>query len=360
MKNNHYFVLVILIILSCKKKNQIELQFLDEYIVKDSLYINNSLVGGLSGLDYAEGYYYCVVDDQVVPRFLKATIDIQKNEITSVNFESVFFFKDDVRSFFRENAMDLEAIFLDEATQEINFVSEGAINSNKPPSIFSIDKNGKLVHVYELPKSLKNNSIMRHNAVFEGSSKSVSHKGFWVSLEGPLKVDGAAPTFKKTSSPIRITYFDKKTKKAIKQFAYKLEQIDKPMKGNVNVNGVTAILEYKEGSFLVVERAYKSGFGPFGNTVKIFEASIDQKTTNILGIDSLRVSKYVSLKKRLVFNFNDVKQQLTEGIIDNIEGITFGPKLANGNQSLLLVSDNNFQAFGQQLNQFILMEISTK
>jgi len=62
----------------------------------------------------------------------------------------------------------------------------------------------------------------------------------------------------------------------------------------------------------------------------------------------------------LVFNFNDVKQQLTEGIIDNIEGITFGPKLANGNQSLLLVSDNNFQAFGQQLNQFILMEISTK
>jgi hypothetical protein len=62
----------------------------------------------------------------------------------------------------------------------------------------------------------------------------------------------------------------------------------------------------------------------------------------------------------LVFNFNDVKQQLTQGIIDNIEGITFGPKLPNGNQSLLLVSDNNFQAFGLQLNQFILMEISTK
>jgi hypothetical protein len=28
--------------------------------------------------------------------------------------------------------------------------------------------------------------------------------------------------------------------------------------------------------------------------------------------------------------------------IDNVEGITFGPKLANGNQSLVLVTDNFF------------------
>ena len=360
MKNNFYFVLIILVLLSCKKNNQIALQFLDEYIVKDSLVINNTLIGGLSGLDYAEGYYYCVVDDQKTPRFLKAKIDIQKNEIASINFESVSFFKDETTSFFRENVLDLEAIFLDEATQEINFVSEGSINLNKSPSVFSIDKNGKLVHIYELPKSLKNNSTMRHNAVFEGSSKSVNQKGFWVSLEAPLNVDGEAPAFKKTSSPIRITYFDKNSKKATKQLAYHLEHIDKPSKGSINLNGVTAILEYKEDHFLVIERAYKSGYGPFGNTVKIFDASIDHKTTNVLGIDSLRVSEYVPLKKRLVFDFNDIKHQLTQGIIDNIEGIAFGPKLVNGNQSLLLVSDNNFQAFGLQLNQFILMEISTK
>jgi hypothetical protein len=58
-----------------------------------------------------------------------------------------------------------------------------------------------------------------------------------------------------------------------------------------------------------------------------------------------------------VFNFEDIKNQLTAGIIDNIEGITFGPKLANGNQSLLLISDDNFQLYGKQLNQLILLEI---
>ena len=160
MKNNFYFLLIISVLLSCKKNHQIELQFLDEYIVKDSLVINNTLIGGLSGLDYAEGYYYCVVDDQKKPRFLKVKIDINHNEMSSINFESVSFLKDTTTSFFTENVMDLEAIFFDEATREINFVSEGSINSNKSPSVFSIDENGKLVHVYELPKSLKNKQLI--------------------------------------------------------------------------------------------------------------------------------------------------------------------------------------------------------
>ncbi|PQB07450.1 hypothetical protein BST83_09955 [Polaribacter filamentus] len=34
--------------------------------------------------------------------------------------------------------------------------------------------------------------------------------------------------------------------------------------------------------------------------------------------------KQQKIKKRVVFNFDDVKEQLTDKIIDNIEGITFG------------------------------------
>jgi hypothetical protein len=41
--------------------------------------------------------------------------------------------------------------------------------------------------------------------------------------------------------------------------------------------------------------------------------------------------------------------------IDNIEGVTFGPKLANGKQSLLFVSDNNFS--DQQKTQVLLFEV---
>jgi hypothetical protein len=42
--------------------------------------------------------------------------------------------------------------------------------------------------------------------------------------------------------------------------------------------------------------------------------------------------------------------------IDNIEGITFGPKLANGKQSLLFVSDNNFSE--KQKTQVLLFEVN--
>jgi hypothetical protein len=41
--------------------------------------------------------------------------------------------------------------------------------------------------------------------------------------------------------------------------------------------------------------------------------------------------------------------------IDNIEGVTFGPKLANGKQSLLFVSDNNFS--DKQKTQVLFFEV---
>lgn len=41
--------------------------------------------------------------------------------------------------------------------------------------------------------------------------------------------------------------------------------------------------------------------------------------------------------------------------IDNVEGITFGPKLANGNQSLVLVTDNNFS--DKQKTQVLVFEV---
>jgi hypothetical protein len=208
-----------------------------------------------------------------------------------------------------------------------------------------------------LPKHLSNLKNIKHNAAFEASSKSIDKKGFWTAIEAPLKADGDEPGFKKTSSPIRITYFNKTSKKATKQFAYQLEHISKPSKGDINLNGVTAILEYKENHFFVIERAYQNEFGVYGNTVRIFEAIIENNTTNILEFDSLKSSKFIPLKKRLLFDFKNVKDKLTDKIVDNIEGITLGPKLSNGNQSLILISDYNFHIYGKQLNQFILLEI---
>ena len=42
--------------------------------------------------------------------------------------------------------------------------------------------------------------------------------------------------------------------------------------------------------------------------------------------------------------------------LDNVEGMTFGPRLADGRRTLLLVSDNNFAP--AQFTQFLLFAFS--
>jgi len=358
MKNIVLGVLGCLIIVSCKQEKATQLNFLDEFVLADSIAFQNSIIGGLSGVDYANGAYYFVVDDANNPRFLKAEISIKQNKIEAIDFKKVVFLNDTTSSYYKENALDLESIFVNAKTEDVYFVGEGSIHNGKKPTVFKSDLKGDFVEAYELPENLKDTKNIKHNAVFEGSSKSVDGKGFWVAMEGPLKSDGVDPTFIKASSPIRITYFDETSKKATKQFAYQLEHITKPAKGAINLNGLTAILEYKENHFFVIERTYQSGYGSYGNIVRIFDAVIEKETTNILEVDALKESKFIPLKKRLLVNFEDVESYLTDRIIDNTEGMTFGPKLANGNQSLLLVADDNFQVYGKQLNQFILLEIT--
>jgi hypothetical protein len=352
-----FFITVTLVFFSCNKTLERQLIFLDEYTLRDSVFFKSSVVGGLSGIDYSNGSYYLVVDDAKNPRFLKAKITIDKRKITGVHFENIVLLNDTTTLFYKENTLDLESIFVDEEKQQINFSSEGAIRKGRKPTIFTTDFNGRFVSEYQLPKNLLNLEHIKHNGVLEGSSKSIDTKGFWAVMEAPLKNDGVEPTFTRTQSPVRITYFNTETKKATKQFAYQLEPITKAAKGNMNLNGVTAILEYELNKFFIIERTYQNGYGAYGNTIRIFDAEITAKTSNILNLDALKSSKYQPLKKRLLIDFDSVKDRLTDGVIDNIEGISLGPILENGNRSLVLVSDDNFQMFGKQLNQFILLEI---
>jgi len=358
MKINYLYFFLIVFVFGCTRETSIKLEFVDEYVLRDSTQFKHTLVGGISGIDYNNGNYYMVVDDSKSPRVLKAKIKIKQNKISSIDFTDVIHLDDSI-SFFKNNFLDLESVFVDEQNH-INLVSEGFIKDGKDPSIFVINKQGDFVGSYGLPKYFKanSNSKPRHNAVFEASCKSFDKYGFWIGMEGVLEVDGEEPSQLKEKSPIRITYYDVSNNEATNQFVYLLDAIKKPVKGDFNVNGVTAILEYAKNTFFVVERAYQSGYGINGNIVKIYKVVLDEQITNTLKIPSLKDKTYTAVKKELVFDFDDVRGQLTEGIIDNIEGITLGPKLSNGNESLILISDDNFQRFNKQLNQFILLEIS--
>ena len=165
---------------------------------------------------------------------LVGDIQIENDKIKTIDFKNLIQLNDTTTKFYKENALDLESIFIDNLEQ-INLVSEGKIYKGKDPSIFTIDKKGTFVKQIQVPNYFKANSKAKpkHNAAFESSSKSFNNKGFWVAMEAPLQADGEDPTFHKTQSPVRITYFDNQSKKATKQFAYQLEKIDKPAKGKL-------------------------------------------------------------------------------------------------------------------------------
>lgn len=351
------FLFLFLTIIGCRslesnKSETLKLKFLDEYILPKNTLIEGTVVGGLSGIDYKDGTYYLVCDDAKNPRIYKAQIDIYNSQIENIDIQNEIEVKDSI------HYLDLESIRYDEQKRQIFLTSEGHINTGKDPLFFSVDQTGNLKKIFNLPKAFMANSLEkpRHNATLEGLSLSVDKKGYWIAMELPLEIDGPAPKLKKTKSPIRITYIEAVSGQVKNQFAYYLDSISKRPKENFAVNGLSDILEYKKNKFFVIERSYSSGLGTQGNTIKIFNVNATN-ATNTLALKSLKNTNITAASKELLFNFEQVRGQLTDNIIDNIEGITFGPNLPNGNKSLVLVSDNNFNNLGKQLNQFILLEI---
>ena len=341
------------------ENDNVELRFLDEYVLPEETELDNTIVGGLSGIDFQKGKFYLVSDDAGNPRIYIADLKIKNNKIKDVSIDQLITVKK--TGDFKDKVFDLEAIRYDTDREEFIVTSEGSINNLKDPGIYEISILGETKRSYTIPDHFKSHSKQkpRNNGVFEGITKSYDREAYWVATELPLEQDGPKPKVYPSRSHVRITKFDKNTGEAVKQFAYKLDGVSKLPINYFAVNGVTEILEYAQDKFLILERSYSAGYGSHGNTVKIFEVDAS-KATNILDKEELKDEKYEKAEKKLLFNFKSVKDQLTRGIIDNIEGMCFGPELENGEQSLILISDNNFNSFAEQINQFILMQIHFK
>lgn len=340
-------------------KDSISLQYIDEYIIPDGAQYQNTIFGGISGLDYDGTSWYMISDDPKQPRFYKGDIAFTTDGFSEVAIKEVTFFKDQEGNQLNDGITDPEALRVDGNT--IIWTSEGNINNNLPPSVNFANLDGVFTGVATLreaylPQEAEDKGP-RHNGVFEGVSLAVDGDGYWVNMELPLKQDGSEPLLEDTDSPVRIAFVDKATGKFGKEFAYELDPVVRPATNGTSftVNGVVEILEYEKDRFLVLERSFATGYADGGNDVKIYEVDATD-ATDVSKIEALKGANYKPAKKTLLFNFESVRNRLTQSIVDNIEGIAFGPDFANGNKSLVLVADNNFSAFGPQLNQFVLFE----
>jgi hypothetical protein len=360
-----------------------KLRLIGHAILPHKLQFKNTTVGGLSGLDYdrERDVYYALSDDRSdinparfytlklpltatslgAPELLTVTTLLAPNGKPYPNKSTV----KDADSADKTEVPDPESIRLRCATNTLYWSSEGDAARGTPafvreqrldgsyssqlpvPAMFAFDKDGK--------------KGLRDNKTLEGMGFTPSGDTLWVAMEAPLIQDGPLPTvgaLPNTSGPIRLTQFASHSGQPFRQIAYIPDAIPaapvvlglKPPAAltpeALADNGISEIWMATETGMLVLERAWAYGVG---NSLRLYWVDTED-ADDVLDIPTLMGAKYKPATKMLLLDF----AQLGLPHLDNIEGMTCGPTLPNGNPTLVFVSDDNFNS--SQVTQFVALE----
>lgn len=346
------------------------LNFLDEYVIPHNFKYNNTIVGGLSGIDYdsKNNRYFMISDERsfsTPARFYAASINISNNKIDTIVFTSVHTLKQPdgtVFPSFKQNAQrtpDPESIRYNPGKNRLVWTSEGdrAVRAGKMiyqnPFVYEMDPDGNFKDSFILPTNLHmqvQEKGPRENGVLEGSTFADNYRSLYVSMEEPLYEDGPVAKADYAGAPVRITKFDTKTRKPVAQYVYLLDAVAHQPKPDTafSINGLDEILSVGDDRFLFMERSFSVGI--LQSTIKIFLVDL-KGATYVSALSALHKDKtYKPASKKLLLNLDDL-----ERYVDNVEGITLGPVLPNGNRSLILIADNNFNML--EKSQVFLFEI---
>lgn len=305
-------------------------------------------LGGLSGITYdaSKNVYYSIADDRsekAPARFYTLNIDLSQGSLKQGGVIPV-----GVTTLLTENnqpfaplSLDPEGITL--TSKGTIFVSsEGDASKLVAPFVKEFSLNGEQLNTLPvrdkfLPTATKDRGI-RNNLAFESLTITPDQKSLFTATENAIAQDGPAAALG-VGSPSRILKYNLGTGKAEQEFLYLTEPVAAAANpaGSFSTNGLVDLLALdNNGNFLSLERSFSNGVG---NTIKLFEVSVE-KADDISAIDSLSSVNLNTVKpaeKKLLLDFATLNLPL-----DNIEGLTFGPNLADGRRSLIVVSDNNF------------------
>lgn len=181
------------------------------------------------------------------------------------------------------------------------------------------------------------------NSGFEGLA--VTPGGVVAAMtETALRQDGGPPT-SAAGTRSRLALFGPR---GTSEFVYRTDPLAKGASRGASA-GVSEILAANGSDFYVLERGYDPATNR--NDVKVYLAST-RGATQVGGRFRLSGSETV-MSKRLVFDFGALPLLRP----DNVEGMAFGPRLADGRRTLILVSDDNF-ATPRQKTKFHLLALS--
>ena len=340
-----------------------DINFIGQATLPNNTTFQQTAIGGLSGITYdpKKNLYYVISDDrgQKAPaRFYTLKIDLSKGKLTNGGVVPV-----GVTTLLNENGQkfptgetDTEGIALTskdtvfissegDVIQLINpFIKEFILSSGKEittlpiPQKFLPDKNGK--------------QGIRNNLAFESLTITPNEKKLFTATENALIQDGseAKPN---TSTPCRILQYNLLTKQLEKEFLYQTEPVAPLLDISKHfASGLSDLLAVdNRGNFLSLERTF-TGLGFY---IALFQVSLEE-ADDIHNIESMKQADIKNIKpvqKKLLLDLRKL-----DVLLDNIEGLTFGSKLPDGQPSLILVSDNNFNSL--QRTQILAFRLRTE
>jgi 3-phytase len=316
------------------------LQFLGQAIVPTGTTYRATTVGGLSSITYdaRRGAYYTVSDDPAAVRYYTVGLDLRDGRLSDgdVRFENVTSLLAPGNVPYAPAAIDPEGLVLTK-DRELVLTSEGYANTGVAPFVRRYGLDGRFHGDLPVPPAFlpTPTSGVRQNLGFE--SAGVLGHDLFVATENALVQDGPAATIA-NGSPARILRYDLRRGRLERQWLYETDPVAEPPVPPTafSVNGVVELLPVTDDGLIAMERSFSVGAPGTGNTIKLYAVSLGHRS----GVAS----------KSLLLDLD------TLGIpLDNVEGLTFGPRLRDGRQTLVLVSDNNFAA--TQFTQFLAFAV---
>lgn len=341
----------------------VELKYLSHLNWDSKTKIDNTKVGGLSGIVYLDKNQnlYAVSDDRGQfhePRVYEFDFKISNQQMQikpkkmialSVNDSQFAHDKNKKSSRNFSAVIDMEAIAL-LPWGDFLLTNEGDLN-HRPrvlPQIFSANLEGQIKREYEIPndylpeKKGQQTKGIRNNLGFEGLAAHPDGKRFLVATEGRRHQD--------SEGFVRFLMYEVSDAFVIKPtFEWKYPLAGTREKNNLIEfpRAVTEVVFLNSDEILILERSFGIGSQGFDFQIQIFSAKLVMpKKTSEVGL----------IEKKLLFDLDQIKLKL--GGLSNFEGMSLGPTIGSGQRTLILVSDDNFKS--ELKTQFVLFEIKGK
>jgi len=345
----------------------LEADFLGEYELPTTQF-NDTVVGGLSAIAYdrQRDRFYVLSDDRSEfspARFYTMRLeldsgDASKPSLKQVVIESVTPLKDEAGQPFAKGSLDPEGLVLS-PMRSLFISSEGIPPRNIPPFIKEFDlETGQFKRALPIPEAylaaqeadqpaqgVQNNLGFESLTINPGSYGSSGLEPFrlFAVTESTLLQD-VDPDATQTRNRMLHYMVEAGRSLVVSEHLYLLEAA--PI-GSI-AHGLTEILSLDQGGhFLSLERSFDgSKF-----SVQLFQLA-SGGASDISNLESLKgdLRGISPIRKQLLLDLNQLNIPL-----DNLEGMTLGPKLPDGSTSLVLVSDNNFNS--KQVTQFLLFRL---